>query len=193
MTPEIFTSKVHECISALSKKRAYLARMAVANAEISEAQKAFDKISVRLSELLLKTAPDALLSLENANAEYARIGDFLSEYEEMKSEEDALGRTILTEQSDLASYDEQQLRGEVNVDISEVTPEAIFEAERSKRALVARKDAFERRINMLNNEFINEKAIHTELWSRTYKNIELIFLKDKRNYSVNRFRIKNYQ
>ena len=157
-TPENFAAKAHEAIIALSKKRAYLARVATANAELTELQKAFDKNAARLEMLIKKTDPSALPRLDSASAEYARIESFLRAYEELKTEEDALARFIVSEKNELVNYDEEQVRQEVTVDIDEVTPLAVSEAERRKKYLTYQKSALEQKLDKFNSDLINLKA-----------------------------------
>ena len=157
-TPENFAQKARECAIALSQKRAYLTRTATANAELAELEKAYEKNAKRLGELISKTEPSASADVETAKAEHTRLLAFLNEYEGLKAEEDALMRAVSFEERELALYEEEQLRAEVTVDISQVTPAAIAEAERRKKYFDYQKRTFEQKLNMLNGELINARA-----------------------------------
>ena len=88
---------------------------------------------------MLEITADSEPTVENARAEYARLADALNKYELLLSEEQTLERIVSAEREALCHYDEDELRAEVSIDISEVTPTAIAEAERSENSFCKRK------------------------------------------------------
>ena len=157
-TADNFSQKATECMTALSLRRAHLSLTASQNAQIAEAQKTLDKYKSYLGELLSKICPDIAPTAENAKNEYVRMERFLAEHERLSKDEETLTRFISTEEDALRLYDEKKLREEITVDIGEVTPIAVSEAERRKKFLAYQKTVLEQRANSLNSELISLKA-----------------------------------
>ena len=154
-TSDTLEARMEECLSELAKKREYQAKNAKLEAELEVAEESFEAARAYAYSLLkLSLGEDVEPICENIEAEVARLDKFLEEYEKLAREEDAFLRMLENERNALARYDEEKLRGEISVDIASATPEAVDEAERTRSFLAAKKNAYESRITMLQNELI---------------------------------------
>ena len=150
-TEDTLESKLKECANALfERKRSELVRARV-EAELVSARAELDACRKALEALLIKTLTAPIVTCEAAMAEHSRLDNFVAEHERILRERDTLDRMIDTERSSLDSFDEQKIRSEISVNIDEVTPAAIAEAERVRSFLAAKKNSFEQKITALNS------------------------------------------
>jgi len=156
-TPEGLAEKLEACSKALAAYRDSSVRLVKSEAELSEAERALESAKAETARLLDMTS-DAEPTVENARAEYARLSDALNKYGVLLNEEQTLERLIAAEKDALCHYNEDELRCEVSIDVSEVTPTAIAEAERSRKFLLQKKNAFEQKISALNDYVIGLRA-----------------------------------
>lgn len=156
-TPDGLAEKLETCSKALAAYRDSSVRLAKAEAELSEAQRALESAKAETARLLDMTS-DSEPTVENARTEYTRLNDALNRYELLLSEEQTLERMISAEKEALCHYDEDELRAEVSIDVSAVTPAAVAEAERSRKFLLQKKSAFEQKIGALNDYVIGLRA-----------------------------------
>ena len=156
--PDMLEERLALCARQLALYRSNSALTARLYAELAEAERIFEKSKSSLSELLLKTAPDAQPTYESAIAEQARLDAFLSQYSELSKEEETLDRIIKAEEYALSAYSEDAVRREITVDLNEITPQAIAEAEKMRSFLASKKKALERRVSTLNDTVIELRA-----------------------------------
>ncbi len=154
-TSDTLEARMEECLSELVKKREYQAKNAKLGAELEVAEETFEAVKAHAYKLLeLTVGEDAEPTCEIIDAEAERLDKFLEEYDKLAREEDAFLRMLENEKNSLARYDEEKLRLEITVDIASATPEAVDEAERTRSFLAAKKNAYEGRITLLQNELI---------------------------------------
>ena len=154
-TSDTLEARMEDCLSELVKKREYMAKNAKLEAELEVAEEALEAAELNAYKLLSLTLGEtAEPNCENIDKEVSRLDAFLEEYDRLSREEDAFLRMIENERVSLSRYDEQKLRSEITVDIESATPEAVEEAERTRSFLAAKKNAYESRITMLQNELI---------------------------------------
>ena len=161
-TPENVGERLELAQKALFAYRAQMAERIKLDAELEAARSNLDACRARLEDLLCKTACSTEVSCETANNEIRRIEAFINEYERLSREEDTLCRLISEEQNALKSYDCEQIRSEITVDISEVTPTAISEAQRVRSFLAAKKTSFEQKLISLSNSVAQLKALEED-------------------------------
>ena len=157
-SPEELAERLALCAEQLSLYRSGTALEARLSAELAEAERVLNKSREALAELLGKTADVAEPTCETAMAEQARLEAFLEKYDSLCRDEAALDRMIRTEEYALSPYSRQTLREEITVNIDEVTPTAIAEAEKMRNFLASKKKALERRAATLNDTVIELKA-----------------------------------
>ena len=152
--PEKISEKLDACAKALAEKRRSLAYYARADVELSMAENELERCKSRVCELLELTliAPD--VSVEAAMTEVDRLAEFLSEYDRISKDHTTLSELIENERAALSGYDAKTLRSEITVNIDEVTPAAIAEAERVRSFLSAKKNSLEQRLTALNSNVI---------------------------------------
>lgn len=154
-TSDTLEARMEDCLSELVKKREYMAKNAKLEAELEVAEEALEAAELNAHKLLSLTLGEtAEPNCENIDKEVSRLDAFLEEYDRLSREEDAFLRMIENERMSLSRYDEQKLRSEITVDIESATPDAVEEAERTRSFLAAKKNAYESRITMLQNELI---------------------------------------
>ena len=154
-TPEGLSDRIDEAIGELSKMRAYNTENAKIVAELEIAEDASDASTERAYRLLALTlGAEVEPSCEALDEESARLERFLEGYDAITREEDSFVRMLENEKNVLSRYDESKLRSEITVRIEDATPEAVEEAERNKSFLLAKRSAYENKINLLQNELI---------------------------------------
>ena len=156
--PDMLEERFSLALRHLALFRSNSALVAKLSAELAEAERIFEKSKSSLAELLAKTLPDAEPTYETAMAEQARLEAFLSQYAELSKEEETLQRIILTDEYALSGYSEEAVRCEITVDLDEITPTAIAEAEKMRNFLASKKKALERRVSTLNDTVIELRA-----------------------------------
>lgn len=157
-TPEELEEKLELCVKNLSLCRAQAALNARLEAELAEVERALDRCRASLEGLMAKTAPASEPDYTCAIAELARLESFISRFDELSREEDTLERIIASEQKALSNFREDELRSRITVNIDEITPGAISEAEKMRSFLSSKKAALEQRVNTLNNTVIELRA-----------------------------------
>ena len=154
-TPEGLGDKIDLTIAELEKMRKYDAEHLRLASELDLAEEALEGTKKRVYELLrLTIGGDAEPDCITLKKEAVRLQEFLDKYDELAREEDAFLRMLENERNLLSKYDEEKLRGEITVNIEEATAEAVAEAERTKSFLLAKKNAYEGKIALLQNELI---------------------------------------
>lgn len=156
--PADLEEKLSACMKQLSLYRASITLEAKLSAELGEAERALEKSRQMLSELLAKTNPTVEPTCEAAIKEKERLEVFLTGYEELLRDEETLDRIIKAEEYALSEYSEDKLRSEITVNIDEITPLAIAEAEKMRSFLSSKKKALERRVATLNETVIELKT-----------------------------------
>ena len=146
------------CEKELERSRQIEANIARATAELEYAERELADKKDALADLLHKTAKDATADVESAAREYRRLEELIAEREAMLSERDALDRMISAEEQALSHYDEQDLREQISVDIEEVTPKAIAEAERMRGFLAEKLRILSNKISGIENTVISLRA-----------------------------------
>ena len=152
---ENLADRIDDAIRELARMRTYNAENARLIAELELAEEGLEASKKRAYTLLSLTLgesaePDCRL----LDSEAERLSAFLDEYDALAREEDAFLRMLENERNQLARYNEERLRNEITVKIEDATPEAVEEAERSKSFLLAKKNAYESKITLLQNELI---------------------------------------
>ena len=153
-TPDGLADKLDACARAFAEYRAGSLSTAKAEAELGEAKRALEEAESQVELLLAKSSSNTEPTVENARAELYRLAKALKEYESLLSEEQTLERLIEAEREALCHYNEDELRAEVSIDVSTVTPMAIAEAERARKFLLQKKNTLEQRIANLNDYVI---------------------------------------
>ena len=154
-TPEGIGEKIDAAIAELARMREYEAEHARLIAEVELAKENLEGSKKRAYALLILTlGKEAEPDCATLDRESVRLNEFLNRYDELAREEDAFLRMLENERNALSRYDEEKLRSEITVNIEDATPEAVEEAERSKSFLLAKKSAYESKINLLQNELI---------------------------------------
>ena len=154
-TPEGLGDKIDSAIAELARMRDYEAEHARLVAEVELAEENLEGSKKRAYELLILTLGDgAEPDCATLDREAVRLNEFLNKYDELAREEDAFLRMLENEKNALSRYDEEKLRAEITVNIEDATPEAVEEAERNKSFLLAKRSAYESKINLLQNELI---------------------------------------
>ena len=154
-TPDSLGDRIDEAVTELALMRSYNADNAKIIAELELAEETMDSSTERAYRLLALTlGEDAEPSCAALDAESERLNVFLDGYDELAREEDAFLRMLENEKNVLARYDEEKLRAEITVKIEDATSEAVEEAERAKSFLLAKRSAYESKINLLQNELI---------------------------------------
>ena len=152
---ENLADRIDDAIRELARMRTYNAENARLIAELELAEEGLEASKQRAYRLLsLTLGESAEPDCQTLNAEAERLSAFLDEYDALAREEDAFLRMLENERNQLARYNEERLRGEITVKIEDATPEAVEEAERSKSFLLAKKNAYESKITLLQNELI---------------------------------------
>ena len=146
------------CEKELERSRQIEANIARATAELEYAERELADKKDALADLLHKTAKDATADVESAAREYRRLEALIAEREAMLSERDTLDRMISAEEQSLSHYDEQDLREQISVDIEEVTPKAIAEAERMRGFLAEKLRILSNKISGIENTVISLRA-----------------------------------
>ena len=155
-TPDALGIRIDEAIKELARMREYNVEAAKLEAELDVAEEALESTKQRAYKLLTLTlGEDAEPDCETLDSEAERLNSFLNEYEALAREEETFLRMLESEKNALARYDEERLRQEITVNIEDATAEAVDEAERSKSFLLAKKNACESRITLLQNELIS--------------------------------------
>lgn len=157
-TPEGLAEKLELCASELISCRQYREVYARAEAELSLAENTFAEKKRELYAILSKTADVKNADIESAAAEFKRIESFIAERERALSEIETLSRMISVEKESLSHYDEEALRSEISLDISEITPKMIAEAERERQFLSSKTRSLFEAISKLEREEINYRA-----------------------------------
>jgi phosphopantetheinyl transferase (holo-ACP synthase) len=98
------------------------------------------------------------VDVESAAREYRRLEALIAEREAILSERDALDKMISAEEQALSHYDEQGLREQISVNIDEVTPKAIAEAERTRGFLAEKLRILSNKISGIENTVISLRA-----------------------------------
>lgn len=153
-TSETLESRLAECVNALADRRRAETAYARADAELMSAKRELETCRETLETLLKMTQDAPRVSCEAALAEHDRLEIFISEHEGLCREQETLSRMIETERASLSDYDEAQIRRELTVNIDEVTPTVISEAERVRSFLAAKKSSIEQRVGALNSNVI---------------------------------------
>lgn len=154
-TPEGLGDKIDATIAELARMREYEAEHARLVAEVELAKENLEGSKKRAYELLILTLGEgAEPDCATLDREAVRLNEFLNKYDELAREEDAFLRMLENEKNALSRYNEEKLRAEITVNIEDATPEAVEEAERNKSFLLAKRSAYESKINLLQNELI---------------------------------------
>ncbi len=157
-TPDELAGKLSACQEELAKKREFNARIEKIDIEIRYAERELNEKQKALDELLSKTLSAHDSKIETAAMEFKRLEALISEKETLCSDADALARMISAEEKELSHYDEQELLASISINIDEVTPTAIAEAERQRSFLAQKLRAFSDRISGLENTVIGLRA-----------------------------------
>ena len=157
-TPETLEKRLRDCAAELIKSREIAEKNAKADAELEYAERDLADKKDALADLLHKTAKDATADVESAAREYRRLEELISERERLTSNRDALDRMISAEEQALSHYDEQDLREQISVNIDEVTPKAISEAERMRGFLAEKLRILSNKISGIENTVISLRA-----------------------------------
>lgn len=154
-TPDHLSDAIDASLDELSRMRAYNSENARLIAELELAEEAIDASKSRAYRLLsLTLGESAEPDCQTIDAEAERLSGFLNEYDALAKEEHTFLTLLENERNQLARYNEERLRAEITVKIEDATPEAVEEAERSKSFLLAKKNAYESKITLLQNELI---------------------------------------
>lgn len=154
-TCDTLGERIDEALKQLFLRRAYNEENSKIIAELDFAEESFEASKQRAYKLLTLTLnEDVEPECEALDDEAIRLNDFLNEYDELAREEDSFLRMLENEKNALARYNEEKLRSEITVKIEDATPEAVDEAELSKKFLIAKKTAYENKITILQNELI---------------------------------------
>ena len=145
-------------VSALATCRRYRDAQAKLGAELFEAERAYNEKKRALYAILEKTVDSPVADVESAAAEFKRIESFLAAREKDLQEAEALEKMIKAESELLGHYDEQALRAEVTVDVSEITPKMISVAESERNFLANRTRALYNSISLLEKDEITCRA-----------------------------------
>ena len=121
-------------------------------AELLESERSFEEKKQALLDILNKTTDSETATIEAAALEYKRIESYIAEREGFSRDAQALERMIKTERDALSHYDEEELRANISVDPSEITPKIIAEAERERSFFGEKARKLADRISALENE-----------------------------------------
>lgn len=161
-TPEMLSARFEQCMDAKQKKSEQLSLLTVAKAELASAERVYATCESDLKELLAKTLSDFEATVDVAENEVARLEGFIAAYEDIVREEEALSRLIRNEEGALSGYNAEELRGSLAVDIQDITPAAISEAQRVRGFLAAKKATLEQRVMTLGNAVAELRANATD-------------------------------
>ncbi|MBE6593270.1 MAG: hypothetical protein E7642_04675 [Ruminococcaceae bacterium] len=157
-TPDGLLQKLSLCQAELVKKREYEQSLARLDVELEYAEREMNDRQRALADVMSKTLSEHDSKIETAAAEFKRLELLIAEKETLCSRADALSRMIDAEREALIHYDEQDLREQISVNIDEVTPKAIAEAERQRSFLAEKLRALNDRISGLENTVVGLRA-----------------------------------
>lgn len=150
-TVEGLEARLNACVNALAARRSCEAEYSRADAELMAARGELESCRDALGKLLMMTGDDPEVSVEGAMNEYARLDKFIGDAEKMHRDLETLERVMENERNSLSDYDEDKIRSEITVNIDEVTPASIAEAEREKKFLASKKNTLEQKVAALSN------------------------------------------
>ena len=156
--PETLEKRLRDCSAELIRSREIAEKNAKACAELEYAERELADKRDALAALLHKTAKSATPDVESAAQEYKRLEALIAERETILSERDTLDRMISAEEQALSHYDEQSLREQITVNIDEVTPAAVAEAERMRGFLAEKLRVMSNKISGFENTVISLRA-----------------------------------
>ena len=151
VVPERLGEKLAQCTDEAAKKREHLSIITVAKAELALAERTYLSCEVNLTQLMEKTMPNVEPTCSAAQNEVTRLESFIAAYEDTTREEEALLRVIKNEEAALSSYNAEELRNSLSVDVNDITPAAVSEAQRVRGFLAAKKASLEQRVMSLGN------------------------------------------
>ena len=151
-------ARLDHCVQELEKSREAEKNKALADAELLRAAKNLDERQAALGELISLTQNGAPVTVEAAALEFRRLEALISEREELEGKISAIEQMIRSEEDALCHYDESELRAAVSVDVDEVTPKAIAEAERVRGFLSEKVRVLATRIASLENTVMGLRA-----------------------------------
>ncbi len=154
--------RLAQCTNELAKKKEQLSHIAVARAELSAAERAYLSCENNLTQLLARTLPSFEPTYLAAQNEVKRLEGFVAAYEDTVREEEALLRVIKNEEAVLSSYNADELRNSLSVDVNDITPAAVSEAQRVRGFLAAKKASLEQRVMSLGNSVAELRANSTD-------------------------------
>lgn len=146
------------CLEHTTRFRSQTAQSARIRAELDEARRAEREDRERLLDLMAMTAEGNGFTTDDAYAECERLERFLADYEGLCRREEGARRLVEAETEALVGYDEEALRSEITIDPAQVTPAAVAEAERQRRFLAGRRNAFEQKVHGLSATVVQLKA-----------------------------------
>ena len=152
------SAKLERCSAELAAYRQHRDLNARLEAELAEAERSFESRKAELRTILEMTTDDPRADIEAAAAEFKRIEAFIAERERAQRDIEALERMIASEREALAEYDESALREEITLDLSEITPKMIAEAERERNFLSSKMRSLFENISKNEREEINYRA-----------------------------------
>ncbi len=150
--------RLEECRAALVASRALQAELAVLEASVVQAQSALAASSERLSSLLSLTLPESVPDAGLAMEEHYRLSRFINEYSSIQRSMLAAESVINSDLQFLADYNEDELRTEISVDISQITPEDVARADREKSFAASKKATYEQKVASLNESIVRLRA-----------------------------------
>lgn len=151
-------TRIDYCLAELARARDIRAKRARIETELVSAVSNLEEKRRALETVLYRTQNGAQVSIEAAALEFKRLEGLISEREEILRQSDALKRVIASEQEMLCHYDENELRNAVSVNLDEVTPKAIAEAERVRGFLSEKVRTLSIRISSLENTVMGLRA-----------------------------------
>ena len=151
-TPTELEKNLDAAVSELVSYRQIATAQAKLQAELLEAERIFDDKKKALLDILNKTTEAESATIEAAALEYKRIEGYISEREALARDAEALGRMIKAERETLAHYDENEIRANLSIDPSKITPRMIAEAERERSFFGEKARKLADRISALENE-----------------------------------------
>ena len=156
--PDGLVKKLLLCQDELAKKREHEKIVERLDVELEYAERDMNDRQKALSEIMSRTLSKHDSKIETAAMEFKRLEALISEKETLCSDADALARMISAEEKELSHYDEQELLASISINIDEVTPKAIAEAERQRSFLSQKLRAFNDRISGLENTVVGLRA-----------------------------------
>ncbi len=151
-------TRIDYCLAELAKSGEIKAKRARIEAELDGALSNLEEKYKALEAVLYRTRNGAQVSIETAALEFKRLEGLISEREDILRQTDTLERVISSEREMLCHYDEDELRRAVSVDVGEVTPRAIAEAERVRGFLAEKVRTLSIRISSLENTVMGLRA-----------------------------------